>query len=875
MDILTTYFENYNKNNSSSNVNYDVLLDNKKKFNNIIVEENTFLGFKYKPLYKRVKEYLDNKYENMGYIKKKNILKILNAKYVIFLSDKFFAKFTKHKVLKYFDKYDILYLNYHKKDEVLEIMNLINIFIKNASENDKNNFMESFSNNKMKKLKINYFLENIIELNTLYKKISFSNEEIFISFDNYIFKKMEYKLRVFCQIAERLGANVINIEYDSKFANNFDASVSASIVSSAEAGGSVKNNTKNNGKINLTFSYSNFYYNLNLNKFYIYEIIKNEEKFFITNDDFNSDIDLKFLIDARCINLIEKYNTNIIINRVNEMERKIFSKVHNYGINMNYSNTKTDYVNIKISIEFLDIYKQPKCIIGNNIYVLREGFRQIVNIINEDINIDKKAITKKKKFFEEKYYRRLFFFLKNHVHSMSKKYFIDEDYKDVSNIKQYFEDILMLNFTEHERDELFYEYFNINNNVVYKDFIDFRNILLFGNDSNKIDKFTFTSFQYHLYRTEMEYLSSYITKYIEQSYDKLLNIYKDNYKITDEINLTIDISNKYTYLYNINNGADHFTLPFNEKGTHINSFVELNKILIDNKQNICGLILKIFNSLLKTNILIDFDIEDKDKDFKININIFNLIIDNFFIQYLDIQLKCININFESILFNIFIMTNVFIKENMYEICMNNTCKNKYIKDIDIMEWVPSKKVGYYIYKLLKKEIVELYDLNVFNEIIELFQNVLVEKKMYKNNNQSINIKYSYFSEIFNMTELFPENHISINYNKYKILFTWDDYIKIKKYLIHLYDRNIGKDDKNKFIDKCIDSKNESVEKCINNKKCDLDDEKNNCLDDEKNNGLDNETNDALDDYKNNDELDIKNINLDVYNSDLDSKDDDK
>ena len=72
-------------------------------------------------------EYLDNKYENIGYIKKKNVLKILNAEYVIFLSDKFFSKFTKHKVLKYFDKYDILYLNYHKKDEVLEILNLINI----------------------------------------------------------------------------------------------------------------------------------------------------------------------------------------------------------------------------------------------------------------------------------------------------------------------------------------------------------------------------------------------------------------------------------------------------------------------------------------------------------------------------------------------------------------------------------------------------------------------------------------------------------------------------------------------------------------------------------------------------------------------------
>ena len=830
MDILTAYFENYNKNDSSSNdnsINFDVLLENKevkKRLNNNPNIDNniSIFGFKYKPLYRRIKEYLDNKYENMGYIKKKNVLKVLNAEYVIFLSDKFFSKFTKHKVLKYFDKYDILYLNYHKKDEVLEILNLINLFIKSGNEKEKKDFLRAIPNSKIKKLKINYFLENNIELNTLYKKISFSNEEIFISFDNYIFKKMEYKLRVFCQIAEKLGANVINIEYDSKFSNNFDASISGSAINGVEIGGSVKNKNKNNGKINLTFSYSNFYYNLNLNKFYIYDIIKDEEKFFITSDDFNTDIDLKFLIDARCINLIEKYNTNIIVNRVNEMERKIFSKVQNYGINMNYSNNKTDYVNIKIGIEFLDIYTQPKCIIGNNIYVLKEGYKQLVNIINEDINIDKKNNNdksndnnnnnNKEEIVESRYYRKIFFFLKNHINYMCKKYIVYDDYKDVSKIKQYFDDILMLNFTEQERDELFYEYFNIKNNVIYKDFIDFRNILLLGNDSNKIDKFTFISYQYHLYRRETEYLKMFIIKYVGEAYDKLLNIYTDNYteQNFDEKNIfKIILSKKFSYLLDITNTIDNSYLPYNDNGIIINSFEELNKMLIENKKDICLLVEKLFDSLLKTNIFVDFDIQDKDRS--INNNLFNLVFDYFFIEYLEFQLKASNTNFNGILLNIFMMTNVLINDNMYEICMKNPYKNKYINGMDITEWIPSKKVGYYFYKLIKKDIIELYDIHVFDTIFELLKDDLVEKKLYKPDSYyNITSKYNYFSEIFNMRDLFHENHVSINYNKYKILFTWNDYLKIKKYLIYLYESSIDISNKEINIENNSLSNNDDI-----------------------------------------------------------------
>ena len=94
MDILNTYFENYNKNILSSNdntVNFDVLLENKeikkRLNNNRNIDDNnniSIFGFKYKPLYRRFKEYLDNKYENIGYIKKKNVLHLCTFKTPIF-----------------------------------------------------------------------------------------------------------------------------------------------------------------------------------------------------------------------------------------------------------------------------------------------------------------------------------------------------------------------------------------------------------------------------------------------------------------------------------------------------------------------------------------------------------------------------------------------------------------------------------------------------------------------------------------------------------------------------------------------------------------------------------------------------------------------
>jgi hypothetical protein len=193
-----------------------------------------------------------------------NIYKLFNSEYTIFLTNKFFA-WKKIKLLKYFDKYETVYLDYNNKFQILKLLNTINNLIiiydkfvyhhkntqilNNSSQiifdlvmQSKNICkMDDYTKNiityklindfknilNVQKLKLVYFSENNIEPNILYKKIQFSREEVFFLFENYVIKKREYKLRTFCQIAEKLGA--INIEIKSDINNTLHHNISGKV----------------------------------------------------------------------------------------------------------------------------------------------------------------------------------------------------------------------------------------------------------------------------------------------------------------------------------------------------------------------------------------------------------------------------------------------------------------------------------------------------------------------------------------------------------------------------------------------------------------------------------------------------------------------
>ena len=415
-------------------------------------------------------------------IEENDLDKLISSDYVIFLSDKFLGKYY-YNLIKYFQKYNVAYISYKNKDIVMKNLIEFNNYIKNQRD----------------KKKTLHFYENIIEPNTLYKKILFSNEELFLSFAMYTLKKKEYKLRTFCQIAEKLGALSISINDETTKNHSQNISGEVNVGNQASIGVLASNNNSYNGNIELKFDYTNQHYNLNLNKFNLLQIIEDEDELFITKDDFDSDIDLKFLINARCINLIKKYNTKIIINQVNALERKIISKATRFNLDIGISN-KNDFSNtIIIDIDFINIYDYPDCIDGSNIYNMKEGFIQLTNIIKSQDPIT---------------YSKILNFLESHLKSIDKKQIILECELNINTIDAY-KYIIKKQFAKKDRENLICNFFN--NNLTYQQFLNFRDNIIFApvffstnaccltflddvikNTNILIYKLFFISYQYHV-----------------------------------------------------------------------------------------------------------------------------------------------------------------------------------------------------------------------------------------------------------------------------------------------------------------------------------------------------------------------------------------
>ena len=582
----------------------------------------------------KVEKYEDCKKTDAYY--KKHIQKLLQSDYVIFLTYKFvkykYLKFfSNNNLLNYFNKYNVVYLHYYDKQEILNRIDIFNNDIKLKTTSEKAKLAKE---NNIKKIKMIYFLEHIIEPNTLYKKISFAQEELFMSFDNYLIKKMEYKLRTFCQIAEKLGAEEIKIKYDSKQDNKSTINVDFSIPGSDLGGEMTESHTQNN-KVDLLFKYSNYQHNLNLNKYYIIELIENENDFFISKEEFHSDIDLKFLIDARCLNLIELYNTKIIINRTNQLEKKLFLKAQSYGLSLGSSTTTNDSVSLNISIKFIDIYKKPDCINGANVFVYRQGFWHLINIIKQEIlninndyntelnklnkhNTEKEQLKLEK---EIKIYGKLNNYLEAQLIGLEKKqYNIESDYNKIQNLIQTHNDIIKLNFiTQDSINNLFYNFFNTN--LVYNHYKIIRDIIIgcytnvkniiFKEQHNDVNKLCFISIQYHKILNCNTQIYNNITKYTTTIYNKL-----------------IDINNKHNFILNDNyfEKLIRFNIPT----------CEMLKLIINNKDTIINIITNAFkhsymiyyglrsecyeNILNDANIIINSNFDNKFSEIIVNLD---------------------------------------------------------------------------------------------------------------------------------------------------------------------------------------------------------------------------------------------------------------
>ena len=299
-----------------------------------------------------------------------NIDDIYNKEYVIFLS-KYDIKsrfFTKHNILNF-------YIN--DKDKILDKLN---------------------SNHNTHKI---YFYDNTIEANVLYKKIKFSMSDLFVPITIYSIKKMDFKIKTLCQIAEKLGAELININYKKLYSyqQNISSGINIGMNSGINASANIYESSKDdeNLTISMTYSKNNQKYNMNLNKYSLFINVELENDLFITKKDFDADIDLQFLIESRCNNFINDYNTNLTISKFNSFETEILLKAKKVGFKFDFSLLKDETTNISINIKFLNIYDNYTCINGDNITPSKNSFCVLYGFINEEKNELTNELTNEKK----------------------------------------------------------------------------------------------------------------------------------------------------------------------------------------------------------------------------------------------------------------------------------------------------------------------------------------------------------------------------------------------------------------------------------------------------------------------------------------------
>lgn len=714
------------------------------------------------------------------------MLQIIYYDYIIFLPNQYFLQSIlywnrKGKFLKYLEKYNIIYFPWEKKSVLLYLINLYNEFIKNTKEDIqklvfkdlflKNNYLfeeRYFKDNKNFKYKIYqqlkwkeiYIQDANIEVNVFYKKIRFSNQELFLNFNQYSTKKIEYKLRSFCQIAEELGAEKIELEYT--FYKNISSELYNSIKGIDMNIGIKVNKKEDNGeKIHLTFEYPSNHIHINLNKYHLIHKILKENQFLISKDEFDADVELKYLIDARCTNFILKYNTQFSIESCNFIERKIFTEAHRYGIEMDSSIMENKSIQLSIYVEFYPLNDNYQIIDGTNIHVMREGFLFLMKMLNDP------------NYQDEQKYMKMIQFIKSHFYAIENKW-IDLPYEYLfrDKILKIYKQMIEQNFQIDEILTYVEQYFK--KNIGWNSFLHLRDILLKGNHDLEIDKLNFVTTQYYDIITSKKNILDNIQNFIHKDIFIELNIlyaFDDYLKINKYLKKKIkeDIRQRYLILF----------LNILRKSFYLENGLSNSTNLESLKEVIYHLIMYNFESELYQLYLY---IERIHQNYKIiYINTYYQF-KRKFVEYIDLILKDLDKN------NYFLKSNQNISENHKNVSLSNSGQhiiftNDLTNQISILERQTNFFIKYIIrYFQYYNKLDKLSDYYKMNNLLYLPDSMKTDIKKYFSMSRLYN---NYASKrLFYLYSDFEEYNKRINENDHSIpkLYNSPTYLHFRKSL---------------------------------------------------------------------------------------------
>ena len=440
---------------------------------------------------------------------KESIINLIDTDYVIFPTNKFYHYNLLGNGFAYFRKTKTVCINYYLRYILIQKLNIINELIK--SENKKYSKIKSNMIKLLKKenLKPVYFLENEILPNTLYRKIKFGQEEVFMSFNIYAYKRIEYKLKTICQLVEKMGATKIEIKYtsNSELKKNIEMGLTG-LHNNIDGHITNDKSSKREFYTVQCFNETNQINNINLNIYDLEKIIEKENEFYISKEQFDADIDIKFLLNARCVNLVENYNTKLVFEYMNKFERQLKVKAEQFGLNLNFTFDENAKEELYIDIKFLDPFKYLDCINGYNISPYSSGLNHLSKLIrkieflyhknrmdkhkkddNDSIISEHNDISEETKSTEniistinctkadKELYFMVNYFLESHLKLFNeKKKLLDIIYNTNVDLTKAYNHIINTNFTLEQTQSLFYYFFR--DNLTYKSFEKFRNIII-------------------------------------------------------------------------------------------------------------------------------------------------------------------------------------------------------------------------------------------------------------------------------------------------------------------------------------------------------------------------------------------------------------
>jgi len=384
--------------------------------------------------------------------------------------------YCKNKSLRYNNFQGCTFFPFEYKTKICDFLDILNKnILKSELENKK------IVDDDNETCYLICFDEGEIFKNTIYRKIIITNKILFIPIEKYQLKITEYRIRGFCQIMEELGAKQIDINFinNTTKINKSNGTLNNDMEAFAGSLG-FSTITQNNKSNEMTYVLT--YPNNNTMLLDIKKIRKKikQKKYIISEANYNSNLELQYVIASRCRHFITKYSTVFTFDNSACIDKKLTSKFksHGIGINLNVAHLNSKSSNISIITNIIFSNKQDilNTLSGSNVSLDPVGFTFLINSFTES-TFNTIGIYKIIEFINE--YIRTVLRLKKSLNKYNKIK------KIMKRIKR--------EFTINEFAKILLNYFNCNSQWIH--FINFINIL--QNESVSYDKLGYLIFHHN------------------------------------------------------------------------------------------------------------------------------------------------------------------------------------------------------------------------------------------------------------------------------------------------------------------------------------------------------------------------------------------